>query len=368
MNDVHDKPAVRPDWQKCPLFCIHNGYMLGVFTQLMAFRFARDRFEVLRGRVVEFLNEVELDIAIAHDHETFVEKSAELFENLRRETEGASKLLSAYYYVGSSAAALASGFATDSSDREHVKDAMSHLLETSPIEKNPLPRFLESVKAGEEAQPERRSVNAVVSLCLNLITEVIRQLPVGFGGHSCFVAMPFRDPYLGYYPTFFTTLAHELNCVPIRAWGGLAAEIYVDLLYQLIRQSETVIADVSDANLNVIHEVGLAHGMGKEVHMLRRSDRPREVSNLMGIFVFEYSSEGESWGELEVSRYLAARSMLRFSLALSASDAPRDPEAFLEWRREHGGLEFPAREPGEPPFITILPSFSDEEGDQETEL
>ncbi len=58
--------------------------------------------------------------------------------------------------------------------------------------------------------------------------------------------------------------------------------------------------------------------------------------------------------------YLAARSLLDFSLALQGSDAPRDIDSFLEWRQKKGGFHKPPPSPGDPPFTTVHPGGDSE--------
>jgi hypothetical protein len=51
-----------------------------------------------------------------------------------------------------------------------------------------------------------------------------------------------------------------------RAWGGLSSEEYYILLLTLITRSGCMLAELSTLNLNVINEVGVAHGNGRPVY------------------------------------------------------------------------------------------------------
>jgi hypothetical protein len=95
-------------------------------------------------------------------------------------------------------------------------------------------------------------------------------------GHPrpCFVAMP-------YGPTWFEPVKRTV--VMAASAAGFQAEVSIDLatpgtitdqIWQGIRRSDVVVADVTDSNPNVFYELGLAHALGKEVIVITQAGGP----------------------------------------------------------------------------------------------
>lgn len=88
----------------------------------------------------------------------------------------------------------------------------------------------------------------------------------------CFVAMP-------YGPTWFDSVKRTI--IGAASKEGFQAEVSIDLgmpgpitdqIWQGIRRSDVVVADVTDNNPNVFYELGLAHALGKEVIVITQTD------------------------------------------------------------------------------------------------
>jgi len=95
----------------------------------------------------------------------------------------------------------------------------------------------------------------------------------------CFVAMP-------YGPTWFEAVKRSIVKAAVAA--GFHAEVSIDMatpgpitdqIWQGIRRSDVVVADVTDSNPNVFYELGLAHALGKEVIVITqaRDDVPFDL-------------------------------------------------------------------------------------------
>jgi hypothetical protein len=61
-----------------------------------------------------------------------------------------------------------------------------------------------------------------------------------------------------------------------------------------------VLADLTTANLNVIHEVGLAEGMGKTVFLIVAKDETIPPSNLRDLSIVTYDRSRDGWEQREI--------------------------------------------------------------------
>ena len=130
--------------------------------------------------------------------------------------------------------------------------------------------------------------------------------------------MPFAPPFDGYFPKFYSPLLAELNYCAVRAWGGLAHENYQEIVGALIRKSGVVLADLTSQNINVIHEVGLAEGMGKPVFLIVSSDEIVTPSNLGDLAIVRYDRSRRRWEDRAISECAAILALGKFGLELKA--------------------------------------------------
>lgn len=100
-------------------------------------------------------------------------------------------------------------------------------------------------------------------------------------GGSCFVMMPFKEPWSD---TVFSTVSGilgEEGFTAIRA-DDLFGSAVVEDIWATLLKSEIVIADVTARNPNVYYELGIAHTLGKKVVILSQDvdDIPFDTRHL----------------------------------------------------------------------------------------
>ena len=88
---------------------------------------------------------------------------------------------------------------------------------------------------------------------------------------KCFVLMPFKPPFSGYYKEIFVPAITEAGLVP-----GMGDEIYgtrpiFEDIFNSIREAAILVADVSERNPNVNYELGIAHALGRQVVIVSQS-------------------------------------------------------------------------------------------------
>ncbi|MEM9384999.1 MAG: hypothetical protein AAGA68_08040 [Pseudomonadota bacterium] len=125
--------------------------------------------------------------------------------------------------------------------------------------------------------------------------------PAEMASRTAFVAMPFQPPFDTYFSDFYRPLLRELGLHALRAWGGLARENYQALIGLLMRKSGVVLADLTTSNANVLHEVGMAEGMGKPLLLILARDSQLPPCNLLDLAIVPYDRSAADWQATAIS-------------------------------------------------------------------
>jgi chaperonin GroEL len=78
----------------------------------------------------------------------------------------------------------------------------------------------------------------------------------------CFVLMPFREPFNGYYEHIIKKAAQATGLEPLRGDEIFGTGSIIRDIWEHIWRARLVIADVTDRNPNVNYELGLCHALG----------------------------------------------------------------------------------------------------------
>ena len=152
---------------------------------------------------------------------------------------------------------------------------------------------------------------------MDLLTGTLE--PLETDNAMCFVAMPFRRPYAGYFAQFYRPLATAMECRAFRMWGGLSGEAYVELMLTVMRRCRVVIADLSEVNGNVLYEFGVARGLEKRlVPLCQRTFAGALPSNIASDQLLQvYSPREKDWPGLVAIRCAAQVALVDLSLELA---------------------------------------------------
>lgn len=89
---------------------------------------------------------------------------------------------------------------------------------------------------------------------------------------TCFIMMPFSDPYLNqYYQKTIKPAVEELGIKVVRADDIYGVKPVIDDIFYCIKNSNILIADVTGKNPNVNYELGAAHILNKDVIIIAQS-------------------------------------------------------------------------------------------------
>lgn len=291
-----------PVWSS--LYCRANGFLLGCFQMLIRYEFARKLYPFHLARMREFLAEAEIAVELPGDPHVYAKHADELMQTLVMACLQRNKELGEFAFIGGASVLDASMRAAGTVESDELRDQIAGTLERNGLDGAALyERFLAEV-AHERAQAGRPRllIDQFLSPAMRLLRDAISALPSD--EHTCFIAMPFKAPYASYFASFYRPFANALDCTALRMWGGLSGEDYVDLMLAIMGRCGTVIADLSDANGNVIFEVGAARALNKRISLVcQRKFIAALPSNIRSENLFSaYSPKERGWPELVVLR------------------------------------------------------------------
>lgn len=299
-----------------------NGFMLGCFLTLIRYRFARPSFQAHRRRLLEFLGEAGLDIALPASQRAYDSQADQLLQEVILACRDRSAELADFALLGGIAVIDASLRLSEEPVIDGLRETATDVLARHGLDGTALyDRFLAYVRqSDDEAKADGLAelrIDTFLSPALDLLTSTIE--PLAPDPAMAFVAMPFRPPYAGYFDRLYRPLAAALDCGAFRMWGGLSGEAYVELMLAVMRRCRIVIADLSSVNPNVLYEFGVARGLGKRVVPLcQRSSADGLPSNIRSDTMLQlYSPREKGWPALTVLRCAAQVSLVDFSRELA---------------------------------------------------
>ena len=266
-----------------PVAACYNGAMLGYFLSGAAARYARPQFDLLHGRMAQFLEEIDV-LPVLSDAPLEGEAAA-------------NQMKQALFMVGQSAPGVARWAhlsaltfhavalrGVDDAGAGACADQARDMLQDLDTPATALDDFLKAV----EPVGDRLDADVLHSAGLNFLRALLQPLPPD---DTAFVVMPFAPPHDRLFQTLYRPVLARQDLYGIRAWGGLAHERYQPILHSLIGKSAAVLADLTGANPNVLHECGVAEGMGKPLFLIvdHRSDLP--PTNLLDLMILDYDAE-----------------------------------------------------------------------------
>lgn len=153
--------------------------------------------------------------------------------------------------------------------------------------------FMNSVQA--EIQAEQNKEGSVpehqMRTCFKTGTRGCPRKPP-INKNRVFVAMPFGDDYKDSYEYGVKLVLEQLGLEYYRADNAVSnRDIMCKICYEL-QSCGKVIANISGLNPNVMLELGLAYGLGKEVVIIK-DKKTTAISDLGSVEYIEYSHAGE---------------------------------------------------------------------------
>lgn len=114
--------------------------------------------------------------------------------------------------------------------------------------------------------------------------------------NCCFVVMPFGVEFDRIYRYIYQPAIKEAGLEPLRADDIYDNQPIIQDIKQSIQNATLVLADVTGRNANVNYELGIAHGLGKEVIIVtsNQNDVPSDYRHLRYL---SYNPTGIDWNQ-----------------------------------------------------------------------
>lgn len=111
---------------------------------------------------------------------------------------------------------------------------------------------------------------------------------------TCFVMMPFSGRFPSYYKGIFARAIRDVGLTPIKVDEIYTPTQISEDIFNLIRRSEIILADVTGKNPNVNYELGIAHALGKKAIVITQNseDVPFDYRHLRFI---KYDTQDIGW-------------------------------------------------------------------------
>ncbi len=281
-----------------PLYCAVNGFSLGAFIAGAQLPMAAPRYPAMRQRVHEFLDEVEIPLRWPTSHADYVAQSTTLHSRLLEALRERSVALHEMAGIGMMAVLLAAGFPSASAQlRRVLRKRWVPVLERHGLPGDVYQRFVRRLGRAWRA-PEAGLVLTPAFDLLQMLVE-----PLAAEADTCFVAMPFRPPYGRTFVSYYRPALAAAGFRAVRAWGGIANEEYYPFIAPIMARCAAVLAELSTLNLNVINEVGLAHGANRPTFLVMgMHERRLPPSNLGDLLILDYDRRASGWPQSDVPR------------------------------------------------------------------
>jgi hypothetical protein len=168
---------------------------------------------------------------------------------------------------------------------------------------------------------------------------------------SCFILMPFRQPFDEYFDEIFVPAVTAARMQALRGDSLFRGSPIMADVWSLIRHAKLLIAELTTLNANVFYELGLAHAIGKPVILVSETinDVPFDLRQLR---VLNYDKNRPSWGtslKSDITKAIletlaqpteAVPQMFRRSVKKMRKTAKTEAEEQTEMERRVTNLEF----------------------------
>lgn len=132
---------------------------------------------------------------------------------------------------------------------------------------------------------------------------------------TCFVLMPFKDPFETYYRLIIKPAVVAANLECVRGDSLFRPSPIMGDIWTMIQGATVLVAELTEKNANVFYELGLGHAIGKPIVLISETieDVPFDLQPLRVII---YDKDDPAWGV-----------KLRNNLTASLTETISDPTA-----------------------------------------
>ena len=244
------------------LYRQYNGFMLGMVLAANTVLTEDDRYQVHKRRMREFCDELDVNVEVPEERSGLAaEDTATIIGSALHDRDEA---LYEHWFLGLAACGLAHIEDADPEMIEAIRKQFEGAAQACNVTRE---SYLRYVGAIDKIDPGELSWSAILDPGYELVESLISSSPPE--DDTCFVAMPFSEEFAEHYNAFYRPALNKHGFRALRAWDGFGGEGYLSLLQTLMQRCGAVLVELSAeseggcSNPNVIHETGLAHGLGR---------------------------------------------------------------------------------------------------------
>ncbi len=297
-----------------PIYARYNGGMLGYFLSGAPAYYANSRYPVLRRRLNQFLEELDLLPILPKDRPKH-SAEGQLIKEVIFMVRTVSEMTADFAYLSCLAFQYVIQRGVNLKIAYECRNIAKEWMDKYEISTERLDDFASSIVTGKDGWISADELHTAGLKFLKSLIEPLRT-----SKNTAFVAMPFARPFDKYYFSFYKPLLARLNLNAIRAWGGLSHENYQEIIAILIRKCGVVLADLTTLNINVIHEIGMAESMDKTLFLIAAKDEVIPPSNLADLAIIQYDRSGTDWERREIENCAAIISLEKAGLEFMANN------------------------------------------------
>lgn len=121
---------------------------------------------------------------------------------------------------------------------------------------------------------------------------------------TCFVLMPFKEPFDMYYDSIIAPAIIKANLLPQRGDSLFRPTPIMGDIWKMIQGAKVMLAELTGKNANVFYELGLGHSIGKPIVLI--SETMEDVPfDLRPLRVITYDKDKPNWGDILKSKIIA---------------------------------------------------------------
>jgi len=273
----------------------YYGFMLGFITNLLLHEFGKPGYRIHKRRIDEVLEHFGAEMRLPARHAQFL-ADKELRLTLAFELKRVGKVVTDFYSFGTSAFYALIEPASSRIGRS-ARGTLAEICSEYNLDAD-LVKFM--VRGG---WARSLTGNGLIHELMSRAYDIAR-MPIQHAqkeDRTCFVIMPFTNPFRDYYSVLYAPALRLAGYVPVRAWEGVTNERYIPMLFELIHRCGASLADLSaqkglrTPNLNVINEVGMNMAAGNVTYLIRQPGRLILPSNFNGLPYITYYPQSPDW-------------------------------------------------------------------------
>ena len=306
------------------LYRRYHGFMLGLVFGAILYLRDEKRYTVHLRRMREFIAEAGINIPIPETWAEFMDVKETLVTDLGGALQNVDDRIYLHWFLGLEACGLASKLDAKPDIINFISNQFEEIARICGVSRTAYLRYQKRLNNADKKMTWSGILNPAYTLLESLIAAADPE------EDTCFVAMPFSSDFPERYKHFYRPALEKHGFRALRGWDGFGTEEYLALLQTIIKKCGAFLGEISEdpdvgcSNSNVIHEVGISHGLAK-LTFLVAEESSKPPSNLSQLTACNYKRDDQNWPISAIKNFDFYKAMLDASYQFK-----RDEEKEIE--------------------------------------